>query len=100
MRRDGFDAPQCWYRAFIEQQHLCDKELPESRDKVDVPVLYIGGKEDATCRSEAMYPAIQAGLLPHLDQRPLLDASHWTPYEKPEEIAELFKEWLSKNYTV
>lgn len=100
MRRDGFDAPQCWYRAFIEQQHLCDKELPESRDKLNVPVLYIGGKEDATCRSEAIYPAIQAGLLPHLDQRPLLDTSHWTPYEKPEEIADLFKEWLSKNYTV
>lgn len=100
MRRNGFDAPQCSYRTFIGQQHLCDKELPENRDKVNVPVLYSGGKEDATCRSDAMYQAFQAELLLHLDQKPLLNASHWTPYEKPEEIANLFKEWLSKNYTV
>ncbi|CAN9214102.1 unnamed protein product [Alternaria alternata] len=44
MHRDGFDAPHCWYRAFKEQQHLCDQELPGSRDKVNDPVLYIGGK--------------------------------------------------------
>ncbi|KAK6605435.1 putative epoxide hydrolase [Botrytis cinerea] len=94
MRRDGFDAPQCWYRAFLEQQHLCDKNLPEGRDKVDVPVLYIGGKDDSVCRVEAMYPAIEQGWLPKLDQKPLLDAAHWTPYEKPEEAAGLIKEWL------
>ncbi|KAM0131789.1 hypothetical protein ACHAP3_006786 [Botrytis cinerea] len=98
MRRDGFDAPQCWYRAFLEQQHLCDKNLPEGRDKVDVPVLYIGGKDDSVCRVEAMYPAIEQGWLPKLDQKPLLDAAHWTPYEKPEEAAGLIKEWLGKNY--
>ncbi|KAH9211807.1 epoxide hydrolase-like protein [Leptodontidium sp. 2 PMI_412] len=98
MRRDGFDAPQCWYRAFVEQQYSCDKDLPESRDMVDVPVLYIGGKDDATCRVEAMFPAIQQGLLPKLDQKPLLDAAHWTPYERPEEVAGLVKEWLGKNY--
>lgn len=98
MRRDGFDAPQCWYRAFMEQQYSCDKDLPEGRNKVDVPVLYIGGKDDAACRAEAMYPAIQQGWLPKLDQKPLLDAAHWTPYEKPEEVAGLFKEWLGKNY--
>ncbi|KAM0134313.1 hypothetical protein ACHAO1_005708 [Botrytis cinerea] len=98
MRRDGFDAPQCWYRAFLEQQHLCDKNLPEGRDKVDVPVLYIGGKDDSVCRVEAMYPAIEQGWLPKLDQKPLLDAAHWTPYERPEEVAGLVREWLGENY--
>ncbi|KAF2821429.1 epoxide hydrolase-like protein [Ophiobolus disseminans] len=101
MTRDGFDAPQCWYRATVEQyQYACDKELPEGRDKVEVPVLYVGGKDDAVCRPESMYPAIQQGWLPQLEQRDLLDAAHWTPYEQPKKVAEYIGEWLGKNYGV
>ena len=98
MRRDRFDAPQCWYRAFFEHQYSCDKELTEDRDKVDVPVLYVGGKDDAPCRVETMYPAIEKGWLPMLEEKPLLDAAHWTPYERPEEVADFMKVWLGKNY--
>jgi len=99
MSRDGFEAPQCWYRATVfNKQHECDKELPEGRDKVEVPVLYLGGKDDAVCRPEVMYPAIEKGWLPKLEQKDLLDAAHWTPYEQPDQVAAYIGEWLGKKY--
>ncbi|KAF1917431.1 Alpha/Beta hydrolase protein [Ampelomyces quisqualis] len=99
MTRDGFEGPQCWYKATTRQkQHESDKELPEGVDKVNVPLLYIGAKDDAVCRPEAMYPSIQAGLLPNLEQAPMLDAGHWTPYEKPDEVANGIEAWLKKNF--
>lgn len=99
MRRDGFDGPQCWYKAMVQQHQTdSDKNLPEGVDKVDVPVLYIGAKDDAVCRPEGMFFAIQAGLLPKLEQADTLDAAHWTPYEKPEEVAKFIEVWLGKNF--
>lgn len=97
--RDGFEAPVCWYKANTEQHHYnSDKDLPEGAEKVNVPVLYMGGKDDAVCRPEAMVPAIKAGLLPHLEQASLIDAAHWTPYEASNEVAQNIKEWLKKHF--
>ncbi|KAF2030770.1 alpha/beta-hydrolase [Setomelanomma holmii] len=99
MRRDGFDGPQCWYKAAVfQKQYECDSLLPEAVDKVNVPMLYIGAKDDAVCRPEAMYPYIQAGLLPHLEQAEMIDASHWVPYEKPQEVVDRIEPWLTKHY--
>jgi soluble epoxide hydrolase/lipid-phosphate phosphatase len=99
MRRDGFDGPLCWYKAStFNYQYDCDKQLPEDRDKVTVPALYIGAKEDVVCRPEGMQPAIDKGLLPKLERAEMLDAGHWTPFEKPDEVAEYIGAWLKKNY--
>lgn len=99
MRRDGFDGPQCWYKATNSNlQYECDSQLPEDRDKVNVPALYIGAKEDAVCRPEGMMPAIQKGLLPHLERADMLEAGHWTPFEKPDEVAANIRSWLKKTF--
>lgn len=99
MNRDGFEGAQCWYRAMKENyQYEADKSLPESADKVNVPVLYIGATDDAVCRPEALYPAIQKGLLPHLEQAKMIDAAHWVPYEKPDEVVERIEPWLKKHF--
>jgi soluble epoxide hydrolase/lipid-phosphate phosphatase len=56
MSRDGFEAPQCWYRAMVDQKQAeSDKNLPEGADKVEVPLLYVGAKDDAVCRPESMH---------------------------------------------
>lgn len=87
------------YRATVEQyQHSVDTELPKGREIVNVPALYIGGKEDAICRPEGNLLSIKAGLLPHLEQKDLFDAGHWTPYEATEDCAKAIKEWLRKNF--
>jgi soluble epoxide hydrolase/lipid-phosphate phosphatase len=99
MSRDGFEGALCWYKAATENlQHQADKDLPEGVDKVEVPLLFIGAKHDAVCRPEAMYPSIQAGLLPKLEQAEMIDAAHWTPYEAPEEVARDIEGWLKKNF--
>lgn len=98
--RDGFDGPQCWYKArFLNIQYECDKDLPLDRDTVNVPALFLGGKDDPICRPESMIPHIQAGLLPKLEQRDLFDAGHWTPLEIPNELVRSIEQWLKKNYT-
>jgi soluble epoxide hydrolase/lipid-phosphate phosphatase len=98
--RDGFEGPVCWYKANTEQHHYnSDKDLLEGAEKVNIPMLYMGAKEDAVCRPEGMIPSIQAGLLPHLEQTSLIDAAHWTPYEASEEVAENIRGWLKKHFT-
>ncbi|KAF1934978.1 alpha/beta-hydrolase [Clathrospora elynae] len=99
MSRDGFEGPQCWYKATSQNhQHECDKELPGGIDVVQVPALYIGCKQDAVCRPEAMYESIQKGLLPKLEQAEMIDAAHWSSYEAPQEVVMRLEAWLKKNY--
>ena len=99
MTRDGFEGPLCWYKATTENlQQESDKNLPKEVDKVEVPTLYIGATEDPVCRPEAMYPAIQAGLLPHLEQAKMIEAAHWVTYEKPQEVVERIEDWLKRTY--
>jgi soluble epoxide hydrolase/lipid-phosphate phosphatase len=97
--RDGFEGAQCWYKANTENhQYESDKNLPEGAEKVNVPMLYMGAKDDAVCRPEAMIPAIKGGLVPHLEQANMIDAAHWTPYEASEEVAGNIRGWLQKHY--
>jgi soluble epoxide hydrolase/lipid-phosphate phosphatase len=99
MSRDGFEGALCWYKAATENVHYeADKDLPESVDKVDVPLLFIGATDDVVCRAEAIYPPIQAGLLPMLEQAKMIDAAHWTPYEAPDEVASDIESWLKKHF--
>ncbi|KAF2641157.1 alpha/beta-hydrolase [Massarina eburnea CBS 473.64] len=99
MTRDGFGGPLCWYLATVENhQYNTTKDLPKEVDTVNVPTLYIGCKEDVVCRPEGMIPAKAAGLLPHLEESPLVDCAHWCAYEKPEEIVKNMEPWLKKTF--
>jgi soluble epoxide hydrolase/lipid-phosphate phosphatase len=100
MRRDGFEGPQCWYVAQADNHHYeTDKTIPQEHKVVNVPSLFIGCKKDPVCRPEAVYPHIQAGLLPQLEQAELIDSAHWSPYEKPQDVAARMESWLKKNFT-
>jgi soluble epoxide hydrolase/lipid-phosphate phosphatase len=99
-RRDGFEGPQCWYKAVMANyQSQTEKQLPEGADKVTVPVLYIGCKDDGVCRPEVMDSSIQAGLLPQLEQADMIDAAHWIMYEQPTEVIERMEDWLQRHFT-
>ncbi|KAF4337253.1 epoxide hydrolase [Fusarium beomiforme] len=97
--RDGFEGPQCWYRARrLNYQYDADKELPMDRDTVTVPTLFVGGKDDAVCRPENMNPHIEAGLLPKLQHKYMLEAAHWIPIERPKELVAYIEPWLKDNF--
>jgi soluble epoxide hydrolase/lipid-phosphate phosphatase len=99
MRRDGFEAPLCWYKAMTTNvQSDSDAAVPDDRQKVNVPTLYFGGTQDCVCRPEMMHQAVQNGLLPHLENAGMIEAGHWTPYEKPDEVVAKLEPWLKKNY--
>jgi len=100
LSRDGFEGPQCWYLARrYNHQYEADRKLPADRDKVNVPVLFVGGKEDSVCRPEPLAQLVERGLLPELEQKPLLNAGHWTPLEVPEELVANIEPWLKKHYS-
>lgn len=98
MKRDGFEGPQCWYRAQVGNVNLeSQKALPQDRDVVKVPTLFIGGAQDTVCLSKAIYGPQQAGLLPHLTIEEI-DAGHWSMLAKPKEFGEILTKWLKENY--
>ncbi|KAJ4316168.1 hypothetical protein N0V94_005586 [Neodidymelliopsis sp. IMI 364377] len=98
MTRDGFEGPQCWYKATTENhQSSSDKQLPAGREVVNVPALYLGCTDDPVCRPEHMAP-YKAKLLPKLEEAAMINAAHWVAYEKPEEVVSRIQAWLGKTY--
>ena len=102
MGRDGFAGPVCYYHTLKENGNLEDEKAlcrhPEDR-KITVPLLYIGATGDWVCRTDLMSDAKEAGLVLNLEER-VIEAGHWCLYEKPEEIAKMIGDWLSRKYSV
>ncbi|CAK7238072.1 hypothetical protein SEUCBS140593_010302 [Sporothrix eucalyptigena] len=70
--------------------------VPHVELKIDVPVLYFICRDDAVCLPELMMePAKAAGLVPKL-REVTLDCGHWSPMEKPKEIAAELNSYLEK----
>lgn len=100
MNRDGFEGPQCWYKAFrFTDQFEADKELPKENDIIKVPYFYIGCKEDPVCRPEGNIAPKEAGLLPDFEESSMIDAAHWVTYEDPDTAARYMGDWLKKRYS-
>lgn len=96
MRRDKFEAPQCWYKAFARGVHF-DDEKGFSKDDltIKVPCLYVSGSEDAVCRTDGMEAVKE--LVPDLTQH-VVQANHWITFEKPEEVGGILAKWLKEKY--
>lgn len=96
--RDGFEAPVCWYKATKDNvQAEDDAKIPPERYSLDVPVLFIGATGDAVCRIDAMEDAKSRGLVPDLEEK-VIESGHWSPMEKPEEIAAHVKDFLARRF--
>ncbi|KAI0886925.1 alpha/beta-hydrolase [Annulohypoxylon maeteangense] len=98
-QRDGFEGPLCYYKASNSSVHYeDDKLIGQSSLLVKVPVLFIACTRDPVCRPEIMQPAKEKGLLPDLEEA-AVDSRHWSPYEKPDEIAALIVPFLERRFT-
>jgi len=97
MTRDGLEAPISCYKSIMENyQHEYEKDLPKEVDLIDVPVLYIRGKNGAIARPETMYAAVQAGLLPHLEQMKYL-IRRIGCHMRNQEVVMRIEKWLGKH---
>ncbi|OBT77548.1 hypothetical protein VF21_04576 [Pseudogymnoascus sp. 05NY08] len=84
---------QAYKAAAWNIQHKSDAAI--SRDELDikVPLLFICCTKDAVCTPGLMEPAKQQGLVPYLKEV-TMEAGHWSPMEKPDEIARHIKDFL------
>lgn len=94
-RRPGrFDAMANWYRAHFRPD-LFNPDVPLELPQVPTPVRYVHGELDW-----AFVPGMATGsgefVDGEFDEVVIEGASHWMPQEKPEEVAELIHDWLSR----
>ncbi|KAK4956218.1 hypothetical protein LTR10_005739 [Elasticomyces elasticus] len=94
VRPGGFASALQSYKAVVQNvQHRSDATIPTEDLTIDVPLLFICCTDDAVCTRELMDDAKQQGLVPRLTEVTIKSA-HWSPIEKPAEIARHIRNFL------
>lgn len=97
-KADGFDSALQMYRASVSNvNYESDLAIPKDQLAINVPMLFIICTRDAVCVRELMTPAKERGLVPHLKEV-VVDSAHWSPMEKPDEIAAHIKDFINENF--
>ncbi|KAJ0415943.1 Alpha/Beta hydrolase protein [Aspergillus carlsbadensis] len=95
-RSDGFAAALQMYKATAWNiQAESDSALLSGDLAIRVPLLFVICSKDAVCMREMMAPAKERGLVPNLTEV-VVDAGHWSPMERPEEIAQQIRDFVSQ----
>ncbi|KAL5332433.1 Alpha/Beta hydrolase protein [Aspergillus crustosus] len=76
-------------------QYASDNTIPRSELAIKVPLLFIACTRDAVCVPELMDAAKELGLVPRLKEV-TVEAAHWSPMERPAEIAGHIREFLGQ----
>ncbi|KAF7549511.1 hypothetical protein G7Z17_g6331 [Cylindrodendrum hubeiense] len=93
-KADGFASALQMYKATaLNIQAMSDSTIPKDSLAIDVPILFFICTKDAVCVPEMMAPAKDQGLVPYLKEV-LIESAHWSPMEKPEEIAAYIKDFV------
>lgn len=93
-RTDGFASALQMYKATASNiQTISDSVIPEDSLAIEVPVLFFICTKDAVCVPEMMSPAKDQGLVPKLKEV-VLECAHWSPMEKPDEIATHIRDFV------
>ncbi|KAF3013013.1 hypothetical protein E8E14_008220 [Neopestalotiopsis sp. 37M] len=97
-RTDGFASALQMYKATILNiQSESDSTIAKQNLTIEVPTLFIICTKDAVCLPEMMTPAKEGGLVPDLKEV-VVECAHWSPMEKPDEIASHIRDFLSKRW--
>lgn len=95
-KTDGFGPALQMYSATKSNiQQASDALLQGKSLVIDVPMLFFVCKGDAVCVPGMMSEAIEKGLVPDLEQV-VLECAHWSPMEKPVDIAKRIRGFVSK----
>lgn len=86
-KADGFASALQMYKATVSNiQLISDLTIPKESLVIEVPMLFLICSRDAVCVPEMMNAAKDEGLVPYLKEV-FIDSAHWSPMEKPDEIA-------------
>lgn len=86
-------ALQAYKAAAGNVQHESDATISRNELDIRVPLLFIVCTKDDVCTPGLMEPAKQHGLVPYLKEV-TIECGHWSPLEKPDEIAKHVKDFL------
>ncbi|KAH8896927.1 epoxide hydrolase [Thozetella sp. PMI_491] len=93
-KKDGFASALQMYKATASNvQSLSDAGIPEAAWTIEAPLLFVLCTKDAVCVPEMMAPAKTQGLVPKLKEV-VIECAHWSPMEKPEEIARHIRDFV------
>ncbi|KAL2782898.1 Alpha/Beta hydrolase protein [Aspergillus keveii] len=76
-------------------QYSSDSTIPRNELVINAPMLFIACTKDPVCRPELMDAAKEGGLVPRLKEV-TVEAAHWSPMERPGEIAGHIGEFLGQ----
>ncbi|KAK9777144.1 putative AB hydrolase-1 domain-containing protein [Seiridium cardinale] len=97
-RKDGFATALIWYKATASNvQSVSDSTIAEDSLAIEVPTLFVICTKDAVCLPEMMKPAKERGLVPNLEEV-VVESGHWSPMEKPQEIAKHLVAFLRAHF--
>lgn len=103
-RPGALEAAVCYYHTLknntmLEDERALCRAADNADKKITVPVCYIGQTGDWVCRTDLMSDAKKEGLVDDVEEH-AVEAGHWVLYEKPEEIAGILKDWLTRRFPV
>ncbi|KAF3759997.1 alpha/beta-hydrolase [Cryphonectria parasitica EP155] len=90
-RRDGFEAPVCYYKSMVLGHQDGDGNI--ENNIVRVPVFYVGYNEDFLCKHDLMSDVMRDGFTPRLTMT-RLTGGHWGFLENPSRLGAMLMEWL------
>lgn len=97
--KTGFAPALQMYKATASNlQSKSDSTIPEEGLAIKVPLLFIICSNDAVCLPEMMIPAKENGLVPDLKEV-VVDSAHWSPMEKPDEIAAHIRDFVTDRFS-
>lgn len=92
--RNGFQGSLNWYRTSTDPNNMKDVELFAGR-KIDVPALFISGKQDWGTYQEPGVVEKMSEVCSHFRGTVLVDhAGHWVQQEQPEKVIEIVSKFL------
>jgi len=98
-KTDGFAPALQMYKATASNlQTMSDSTIPKERLAIKVPTLFTICTRDAVCLPEMMVPAKERGLVPDLKEV-VIDSAHWSPMEKPAEIAAHIRDFVIDRFS-
>jgi pimeloyl-ACP methyl ester carboxylesterase len=99
-QRDGFGPTLQMYKATASNiQSRSDSTIPREGLVIRVPLLFVICTKDAVCLPEMMIPAKSQGLVPDLKEV-VVDSAHWSPMEKPDEIAAHIRDFVIDRFSI
>lgn len=97
-KADRFASALQMYKATaFNIQAESDKVMSMESLVIDVPTLFLICSKDAVCRPEMMDAAKEQGLVPDLKEV-VVDCAHWSPIEKPDEVAAHIKDFVLSRF--